>query len=183
MTNNKKLFIYALLSFTLFLASLFLYTNQINSKAEAHQTAKQANTETLTAYEYTITSIDSEGLYGKSTSDNSGIYLTHENVKGLSLNKSDVIKVEFPKDNFETITSVVKVSNTNNLVTESFTITSFSNGQYQATNNHTGTDKAGLFFTVDDIQGNTSLSVNDQVKAYYKPLEGEDEFIKVVKVN
>jgi hypothetical protein len=174
MTNQSKLLIYSFISFALFIAALFLYTTS------NHQTATQANTEPLTAYEYTITSINSDGINGKSTSDNSGIYLTHENVKGLSLNKSDVIKVEFPKNDYETITKVEKV---NNLIAEQFTITQISNGQYQATNNHTGTDKAGLFFSVEDIQGNTSLSVNDQVKAYYEPLEGEDEFIKVVKVN
>jgi hypothetical protein len=120
MTNQSKLFIYALLSFTLFLASLFLYTNQINSKAEAHQTATQADT---------------------------------------------------------------KIEKLNNLITEQFTITEISKGEYHATNNLTGTDKSGLYFAVDDIQGNTSLSVNDQVKAYYEPFEGEDEFIKVTKVN
>jgi hypothetical protein len=180
MTNNKKLFIYALLSFTLFLAALFFYTNQL-TEAEAHQTAQKANTEPLTAYEYTVTSINAEGIYGKSTSDDTGIFLTHENVKGLSLNKNDTINVSFPKSdtNFETITSVEKVNNSNNLIKESFTITSYSNGQYQATNNHTRTDKNQLYFNQSDVTSGKSYHVGDTVNAYYKPLKGEDQFIKI----
>jgi hypothetical protein len=66
--------------------------------------AKQIKT-----YDYIVTAIDSEGIHGKSLNDNTGIYLTQDNVKGLNLSVKDSIRVSFPNDQWDVIINVEKV--------------------------------------------------------------------------
>jgi hypothetical protein len=106
MTNKTK-FNLSMIVFVLSLSFIYLFT--FNKPVTSPQTAQKANTEELKTYEYVITSIDNEGIHGKSTSDNTGIFLTYDTVKGLKLNESDHIKVSFPNDQWDFITKVVKL--------------------------------------------------------------------------
>lgn len=173
MTTKKVFFSLSVL----LLVSLFILT--FNNTKQRTQPAQKATIEQLESYSYVIIEIDESGLYGDSLNDDTGIFIDHKTVKGLSLNESDIIKVNFPKDDYETITHIEKVSS--NLIKESFTVTSYdaTTGEYKAVNNKGNTDKENLYFTDKDIQRASKLNVNDTVTAYYKQLEGEDQFIKV----
>jgi mannose/fructose/N-acetylgalactosamine-specific phosphotransferase system component IIB len=168
----KKLLISLIVLFIIIVAAF----TQLNKPT---QTVTQANIKPTETYEYIVTSINSEGLTGKSTKDNTGIYLSTDQVKSLHLSVNDTIEVTFPKSDFETITHVQKVTSQSKIIKESFTVTSVSNGQYKATNNRKGTDKDKLTFTQSDVSSNKTLNIGDKVEVYYKPLEGEDQFIKV----
>jgi hypothetical protein len=100
----KKLSILTILS--ILLLSISIYSHTTKQAAGTHQTASK---EKLTTYDYIITSIDSEGIHGKSLFDNTGIYLTQDNVKGLNLSVKDSIRVSFPNDQWDVITSVQKL--------------------------------------------------------------------------
>lgn len=166
------------LSITLIILSIIIvaaYT-QLNKPT---QTGTQTDIEPTETYEYIVTSINSDGLTGKSTTDNTSIYLTNDQVKSLHLSVNDTIKVTFPKDSYEQITNVQKVTSQSNIIKESFTITQAVNGQYQAVNNRTGTDKEKLSFGQYDIKNNKALQEGDTVTAYYRSLDGEDQFIRV----
>lgn len=109
--SNKKLTLSIL---TLIIVSFGLFIlNQVNTtKAQNKHAAilQEAHTSDLTTYEYIVTEINSDGINGKSTTDNTGIYLNQENVKGLKLNESDKIKVTFPNDQWDVVTKVEKVN-------------------------------------------------------------------------
>jgi hypothetical protein len=99
----KKLFLFSLLSSILSMSALFIYTNQNTHKAHTTHSAP------LQTYTYKLTKINSEGYYGHSTKDDTGIYFTAANTKGLSLHVNDKVNVSFPKDDYETITKISKV--------------------------------------------------------------------------
>jgi hypothetical protein len=87
------------------MSALFAYTNQNTHKVHTTQF------EHLETYTYKLTKIDSKGYYGHSTKDDTGIYFTVANTKGLSLHVNDIVNVSFPKDDYETITKISKVDN------------------------------------------------------------------------
>ncbi|WP_137743287.1 hypothetical protein [Robertmurraya siralis] len=66
-------------------------------------------------------------------------------------------------------------------VQEKFEITSISEGVYQATNIKPNIDKNELYFTLDDIQDDTSITEGDTVTAHYIEAGTEDIFFKVTK--
>jgi transcription termination factor Rho len=101
-----KKFIITSLFTLIIISSLLITINHISALQEPQQTA-QTN---LEVYSYTVTNIDSEGVYGDSTKDDTGIFLAPENIKGLHLKVNDHINVTFPKDDYETITKVEKVN-------------------------------------------------------------------------
>lgn len=175
----KQLTIYAIVSFIILVTGITLYVYQ-SKPVQANQTAQEANINDSETYEYVVTSINNEGIHGKSTTDHTGIFLVKSNLpQGMQLHKNDKIKVSFPNDDYETITSVQKVNNSAKLINESFTIKSTSDNQYKATNNRTGTDKDKLYFSQSDIKSNKSYHVGDTITATYKQLKGEDQFVKV----
>lgn len=102
-----KRLIFTLL-FTL-LISIAIITTINHTKATKHQTSQKANTTQLETYEYIITEIDESGLYGDSLNDDTGIYIDQSTIKGMNLTEGNKIAVQFPKDDFETITSVTKI--------------------------------------------------------------------------
>jgi hypothetical protein len=167
----KKLII-TLSILSILLLSISIYSHSTKHVAVSPQTA---HAEQLETYDYIITSIDSDGIHGNSLTDNTGIFLTDANVKGLSLNVSDCIRVSFPKSDYETITKVTKLKT----IAETFTITSINNGQYKGENTHSGTDKNRVIFTQSDMKNTHSIHVGDTVTAVYKPLKGEDQFLYV----
>jgi type II secretory pathway pseudopilin PulG len=131
--------------------------------------------EKVSTYDYVITSIQSDGIYGKSLNDDTGVYLTKTNVKGLKLSVNDSIRVSFLNNDYETITNVTKL----NTIAETFIITSINNGQFKGENTHSGTDKNRVIFTQSDMKNTHSIHVGDTVTAIYKPLKGEDQFLYV----
>lgn len=91
----KKLIIYSIVSFTLFLAAIGFH---------AYQQSKQES------FTYTITQNDSQGIYG-TTNDNTGVFITKADLNKLSkseLKTGDQIKVAFA--DYETIVKVEKVN-------------------------------------------------------------------------
>lgn len=72
-------------------------------------------------------------------------------------------------------------SNKADTIQEKFKITSISEGVYQATNIKPNTDKYELYFTLDDIQGDTSITEGDTITAHYIEAGTEDIFFKVTK--
>jgi hypothetical protein len=101
MTNQFKLMIYSILSFVLFITLM---------GCNASQNATNEPKEELIKYEYVVTGVDSEGIYGNSTKDNTKIFLTFDTVQGLTLEEGSKIEVSYPKDDFETITKVSKIN-------------------------------------------------------------------------
>jgi hypothetical protein len=101
----KSLLIYAIVSTSLFFSAMFYY-----SYNTPHQTAIKAHTTQLETYIYIITKIDSSGYYGQSVNDNTGIYFTEKNVKGISLNVNDHVRVSFPLNSYEKITNIEKIN-------------------------------------------------------------------------
>lgn len=104
-----------LLVLTGVLFSIFAGT-VINSNVNEQKAAKPTITHTeqqnkLETYTYKITKIDSTGYYGKSTTDQTGIYFINDNVpKGTELNEGDKIKVSFPNNSYEKITNIEKIN-------------------------------------------------------------------------
>jgi hypothetical protein len=95
------------------LVALSLYLFNSISAVNQHTATKPitSHTEAVETYSYIITSIDENGITGDSLTDDTGIFLTNENVKGLSLHESDKIQVSFPKGEWDVITKVVKINN------------------------------------------------------------------------
>jgi hypothetical protein len=100
MTNQIKLLTYSILSFVLFVTLIGCNANQ---KATIESQTK------ITTYEYIITSVDSKGVYGQSTEDDTGIFLTFDTVQGLTLEEGSKIEVSYPDDQFDVITKVTKI--------------------------------------------------------------------------
>jgi hypothetical protein len=90
----------------LLLLLIALLIHSYNTKP--HQTTQ---IEQLESYSYVITSIDSTGIYGDSLTDDTGIFIDKNSIpEGMELSKNDHIAVQFPLNNYETITSVTKIN-------------------------------------------------------------------------
>jgi uncharacterized lipoprotein YehR (DUF1307 family) len=100
MINQIKLLTYSVLSFVLFISLMGCNDNQ---------TTTIKPKEELTTYTYVITSIDNEGYYGDSVTDDTGIFLTHDTVN-INLEEGDKIEVSYPDDQFDVITKVTKIN-------------------------------------------------------------------------
>ena len=90
--------------------SLYLFNSILAVKQHAATKPTIAHTEEIETYSYIITSIDKEGITGKSLTDNTGIYIDHKTLHGMKLNKNDKIQVSFPNNSYEEITSVKKIN-------------------------------------------------------------------------
>lgn len=101
MTNQTKLLIYSILSFVLFITLI---------GCNANQKAATSPQKELTTYTYVITEINESGLYGDSLKDDTKIFIEYETIETLQLNESDHIAVQFPKNDWETITKVSKIN-------------------------------------------------------------------------
>jgi hypothetical protein len=62
----------------LLIISFFTFASIYNVQQDVQRAAKQEQKTKLVTYDYVITSIDSEGIHGKSLNDNTGIYLTQD---------------------------------------------------------------------------------------------------------
>lgn len=173
------------------LIALSLYSFNSISAVNQHAATKPtiAHTEQLETYSYVVTEINKEGITGDSLTDDSGIFLTPENVKGLFLQKSDEIKVTFPKDDFETITKVEKVTSAPEQQTDSkyavftYTITDVTYHESPENDEYTGkaSDGTGIYFTSDYVSTTGQIKVGDKVTAYFDPKNTEDGLIYVKK--
>lgn len=101
MKNQTKLLIYSILSFVLFITLI---------GCNAAQTATISPQNDIETFEYIVTSINDEGLHGESTTDDTGIFLTHDTIEGLQLEEGNKIEVSYPDDQFDVITSVKKIN-------------------------------------------------------------------------
>lgn len=164
----KKLILFTLI---LFLVTCSAFTINHNVLAAQNKVIHQS---------YTVSAVHDTYIVAQSNSykgEYINFYYTDQKEhEHFNVNDKIVAYFQVYKHSFQ-IVDFKKV--TPKLIKQIFTITSYSNGQYQAVNNTKGTDKAKLFFTQSDSKSSHSVSVGDIITAYYQPLKGEDQFLYV----
>jgi hypothetical protein len=94
--------------------SFFTFASIYNVQQDVQRVTKQEQTaskQRLTTYDYVITGKDNQGYYGHSLKDDTGIFLVQSNLpKDMELNENDHIRVSFPNNSYEQITSVQKLN-------------------------------------------------------------------------
>lgn len=94
---NKKLMLYSILSFLVFMSALLFHSFMQSKQTEAATTKET----------YLITRTGSHGIEG-TAKDNTGVYIAKEDLNGLEVYTGDLIKVTFA--DYETILKVEKVN-------------------------------------------------------------------------
>ncbi|AZV43689.1 hypothetical protein BAOM_3080 [Peribacillus asahii] len=168
------------------IASILFSLSACNTKQSetAHKvTAVQSNELTQ---EYTVTKVidnveGNDEYFGVSEESDNNIYFTSDYIQSTGqLHEGDTIEAFFEDITIDdSLLYVKKTNKPANIVTESFKVTSIEGNQYIATSTTHSADKPQLIFTMDDIEGNKRINVNDHVTGYYIEAGKEDIFYKV----
>lgn len=88
--------------FTFFFICFFGLMGYLAVEMNKAEKANNSSTMEFVTFEYEVSRVDPYGLYGNSTSDNTGIYIRHDKLQpNQEINEGDVIKVYFNRDDLQ----------------------------------------------------------------------------------